>query len=81
MESVTPFNGSNNSNMAEFRDKVGFTFLPARQNTELGNCQANLNEVQVLLSRNSGCQDVNDGSVVTVEESPRTTSVGKPRKE
>ena len=47
----------------------------ARLNTELGNCQADLNEVQVTLSRNDGGRDVKDDSFDNMVESPKTMRV------
>jgi hypothetical protein len=80
VESVSLFNGSDTPKIPEIRDKVECEFTTARLNTELDNFQADLNEVQVPLSRNDGGQDVKDGSADNVEES-RTISADDPREE
>jgi hypothetical protein len=53
----------------------------AHFNTEIVICQADLNKVQVLLSKNDGGQDVNNGSLDNREECSMASSSDDPREE
>ena len=75
MEPVSLSNSNDKPKSSEIRDKSEHEFLQAQHNTELGSHQANLNEVEVPLSQNDGGQDVKDGSIDNMEESPRTIRV------
>jgi hypothetical protein len=63
IKSVSLSNNSDKPKSSEIRDKVKCESNEARLNTELGNCQADLNKVQLSLSQNDAGQDVNNGSL------------------
>ena len=70
MESVSLSTKSDKPKSSDSRNTVECESIKARLNTKLGNFQADLNKVQVPFSWKDGGQDINEGSVDNVDESP-----------